>query len=48
MTSEQVARIKALVDAGGWDAVRANPELWAACQKDREAARRYVDQVVDR
>lgn len=48
MSKEQLKMLRELVDAGGWDAVRRHPELWAAWQKDREVARRYVDQVVDR
>ena len=48
MTNEQMSMLRELVNAGGWNAVRRHPELWAAWQKHREADRRYVDRVVDR
>ena len=48
MTKQQADEVRKLVDAGGWDAVRKHPELWAVVQKERKDSRRYVDQVVDR
>lgn len=48
MTKEQSDAIRATVDAGGWDAVRENPELNAIWQENIEESRRYVNDCVDR
>ena len=47
LTKDQAVRIKALVDVGGWDAVRADSVLWKALLKSREADRRHVDATID-
>ena len=48
MTKQQADAIRALVDAGGWNAVRANAELWAVWKADRKAAKEYINVCVDR
>lgn len=47
MTKEQTNQVRALVDTGGWDAVRKDPELSKVWADHLKESKEYADKVVD-
>lgn len=46
MTKDQVQQIKALVDRGGWDAVRNHPSLSQVWRRSVAESRKWVERHV--